>query len=98
MKAVFIPYNQAYKERLIVILDKMNIRGFTMWDQAQGRGSKRGSDPHYGSHAWPTLNSAILTVVPDEKVDDLLGKIHALDIETEKQGIHAFVWNIEKMV
>ena len=31
MKAVFIPYNQAYKERLIDILDKMNIRGFTMW-------------------------------------------------------------------
>jgi nitrogen regulatory protein PII len=96
MKAVFIPYNQAYRERLIVVLDKMNIRGFTLWDQVQGRGSKTG-EPHYGSHAWPTLNSSILTVIPDEQVDELLEKIHALDVETDKQGIHAFVWEVEKM-
>ena len=97
MKAVFIPYNQAYRERLIVIFDKMNIRGFTLWEGVQGRGSKTG-EPHYGSHAWPTLNSSILTVIPDEKVADLLEKIHALDEETEKQGIHAFVWDVEKMI
>jgi len=97
MKAVFIPFNQAYKDRLIVILDRMNIRGFTMWEHVQGRGSKTG-EPHYGSHAWPTMNSAILTIIPDEKVDDLLNKIHELDKETEKQGIHGFVWDVEKMV
>ena len=97
MKAVFIPYNQAYKERLIEILDKMSIRGFTMWEQVQGRGSNSG-DPHYGNHAWPTMNSSILTVIPNEKVDALLKAIHALDLQTEMQGIHAFVWSIEQMV
>ena len=97
MKAVFIPYNQAYKDRLIEILDKMSIRGFTMWDQVQGRGSNTG-DPHYGNHAWPTMNSSILTIIPDEKVEPLLDKIHALDMQTEQQGIHAFVWSIERMV
>ena len=97
MKAVFIPFNQAYKDRLIVILDRMNIRGFTMWEHVQGRGSKKG-EPHYGSHAWPTMNSAILTIIPDEKVDVLLEKVHELDKETEKQGIHGFVWDVEKMV
>ena len=97
MKAVFIPYNQAQKERLIDILDRMSIRGFTMWEHVQGRGSNTG-DPHYGSHAWPTMNSAILTVIPDEKAEDLLRRIHALDIQTEQQGIHAFVWSVEEMV
>lgn len=97
MKAVFIPYNQAYKERLITILDRMNIRGFTMWDQVQGRGTVKG-DPHYGDHAWPTMNSAVLAIIPKEKVDLLLERIHNLDMETENLGIHAFVWNIEKMV
>ncbi|MDR1527379.1 MAG: hypothetical protein LBS46_06900 [Dysgonamonadaceae bacterium] len=97
MKAVFIPYNQAYKESLIDILERMNIRGFTLWEQVQGRGSVKG-DPHYGNHAWPTMNSSILTVIPDEKVDELLSKIHELDRLTEQQGIHAFVWNVEKMV
>jgi len=97
MKAIFIPYNQAFKERLIEMLERSNIRGFTMWEQVQGRGSHKG-EPHYGSHAWPTMNSAILTVVPDEAVDSLLKKIHAIDLEAELQGLHAFVWNVEKGV
>lgn len=97
MKAVFIPYNEAYKDRLIEIFDKMNIRGFTNWDGVQGRGSKRGQ-PHYGDHAWPTMNSAILTMIEDEKVDKLLEVLHELDMKTEAQGLHAFVWSIEKMV
>ena len=97
MKAVFIPYNQSLKDDLIEILDRMSIRGFTQWEQVQGRGSVKG-EPHYGTHAWPTMNSSILTVIPDEKVDVLLEKLRALDAKTEQQGLHAYVWNIEQMV
>jgi hypothetical protein len=97
MKAVFIPYNQAYKDSLIELLDKMSIRGFTLWEQVQGRGAVTG-EPHYGNHAWPTMNSSILAVIPDDKVSPLLKSIHDLDLLTEQQGIHAFVWNIEEMV
>jgi nitrogen regulatory protein PII len=97
MKSVLITYNQAFKDELITALDRMSLRGFTMWETVQGRGSAKG-EPHYGDHAWPTLNSAILAVVPDEKVDDLLRRVHELDTQYELQGIHAFVWNIEKMV
>ncbi|MDH8701566.1 nitrogen regulatory protein PII [Dysgonomonadaceae bacterium PH5-43] len=97
MKAVFIPFNQANKARLVEILDRMSIRGFTMWEEVQGRGTN-GGQPHYGDHAWPTLNSSILAVIPDEKVDSLLQKIHELDKEAEMLGIHAFVWNVETFV
>jgi hypothetical protein len=97
MKAIFIPYNQALKERLIDLLDRMSLRGFTLWDEVQGRGSRTG-EPHYGNHAWPTLNSAILTVVPDNRADDLLAQLQNLDRENEMQGIHAFMWTIEQSV
>lgn len=97
MKSVFIPYNQAHKERILDILDRMNIRGFTLWDNVQGRGIRNG-EPHYGTHAWPTLNAAILTIVPDEKVDGLLRKLQELDKETENLGLHAFVWHVEQMI
>ncbi|MDR1517104.1 MAG: hypothetical protein LBS52_03225 [Dysgonamonadaceae bacterium] len=97
MKTVFIPYNQAYKDRILTLFDHLNIRGFTLWETVQGRGSHRG-EPHYGDHAWPTLNSAFLTVVPDEKVDTLLANLHEMDMATEAQGLHAFVWNVEKFV
>ena len=97
MKAVFIPYNQTYNERILDMLEKMNIRGFTLWDRVQGKGTDTG-EPHYGTHAWPTLNTAILTVIPDEKADALLKRLHDMDQETEHLGLHAYVWNVEKMV
>lgn len=59
MKAIFVSFNQAYYEMILNVMDRNNIRGFTYWNEVQGRGSKTG-EPHYGSHAWPTLNSAIL--------------------------------------
>ncbi|MDR2144972.1 MAG: hypothetical protein LBE91_00740 [Tannerella sp.] len=97
MKTVFIAYNQAYYENILQILDNLSIRGFTLWETVQGRGTHTG-EPHYGNHAWPTLNSAILTVVKDGQVDSLLDRLHELDLKTEKQGLHAFVWNVEKMI
>ena len=97
MKAIFISFNQAYYEMILSIMDRNNIRGFTYWEEGQGRGSKNG-EPHYGSHAWPTLNSAILAMVPDEKVDPFLDLLHKMDLQTEAQGLRAFVWNIEKSI
>ena len=97
MKAIFISFNQADYEMILSIMDRNNIRGFTYWEEVQGRGSKNG-EPHYGSHAWPTLNSAILAMVPDEKVDPFLDLLHKMDLQTEAQGLRAFVWNIEKSI
>ena len=96
MKAVFISLYQAFYDEVVEILDKNEIRGFTVWNEVQGRGSDDG-EPHYGTHAWPTLNSAILTFIPDEKVDNLLRDIHALDLSAEQQGLRAFVWNMEDL-
>ena len=97
MKSVFITFDQAFFERIMALLDRHNCRGFSYWQQVQGRGSVKG-EPHYGSHAWPTLNSAILAMVPDEKVDPFLDLLHKMDLQTEAQGLRAFVWNIEKSI
>lgn len=98
MKAVFISFNQTYFDTIVTMLDKQNIRGYTSWNSSvRGRGSKTGI-PHYGSHAWATMNSAILTIIDDEKVDYLLETLHQLDKTTEAQGLRAFVWNVEKTI
>lgn len=97
MKSVFIVFDQAYYERIIAILDRLNCRGFTYWKDVQGRGSKTG-EPHYGSHAWPAMLSGIMTVVEDRQVDPLLEVLHAMDLKTEQLGLRAFVWTIEKSI
>lgn len=97
MKSVFITFDQAYYERIISVLDRLNCRGFTYLEQVQGRGSKTG-EPHYGSHAWPSMCSAIFTIVEDHRVDPLLEVLHKMDEQTEQLGLRAFVWNIEKTI
>jgi nitrogen regulatory protein PII len=97
MKAVFIVFNQANTERVEFMLDKLEVRGFTFFEQVQGRGSVNGV-PHRGTHTWPEMNSAVISVVEDDRVDDLLKSVHKLDIRNKEYGVRAFVWNIEAMV
>lgn len=96
MKAVFISFYKAFYAEMIEVLDKLEIRGFTFWEEVQGRGSETG-EPHYGTHAWPTLNSALIAIIPDEKVDALLQAVRELDATAPQQGIRAFVLPVEKM-
>ena len=97
MKSVLITFDQAFYERIMTLLDRLNCRGFSYFEQVQGRGSKT-CEPHYGSHAWPSMCSAMITVVDDAKVDTLLNALHELDKESEMLGLRAFVWNIEKSI
>lgn len=97
MKAVFIAYDMAHHENIIDVLNRTSCRGFTAFGEVQGRGSKTG-DPHYGTHAWPSLASAILTMVDDDKVDLLLERLHELDQSKPMLGLRAFTWKIEKTI
>ena len=97
MKAIFIAYNQAHSEKVEFMLDRLEIRGFTKWNDVVGRGSVNG-DPHMGTHTWPEQNSATLTIVDDNVVDVVLEKVKKLNSINEEVGIRAFVWDIEKSI
>ncbi|MCL2412884.1 MAG: hypothetical protein FWC98_01955 [Bacteroidales bacterium] len=94
MKAVLITYNQALTEAVNAILERHSIRGYTKWKDVQGRGTYTG-DPHFGTHTWPAMNSAIFAVVNPERVQPLLKSLEKLDLKAEQQGLRAFAWNIE---
>ena len=85
-KIIFISFNQALHGLIIRLLERHNLRGYTQWDEIRGVGS-RGGEPHQGSHAWPTLNGALLVACPG-----------ALDESQPLQGLRAFVWNVEASI
>ena len=97
MKSVLITHNQSLTEEVQEVLDDLSIRGYTQWTEIKGRGSVKG-EAHEGTHTWPELNHVHLTVVEDNKVDQLLEKLQALNHEVEEQGLRAFVWNVEKTI
>lgn len=97
MKTVFIAYDQAHKEAVLEALNASLCKGYTLLPNACGRGSKTG-EPHLGSHAWPSMNEAVLTVCEEEKVTPLLERLRKIDQENPMLGLRAFVWNIEQMI
>lgn len=97
MKAVLIVFNQANTERVEYMFDRLGIKGYTWWTNVQGRGSETG-EPRMGTHTWPEMNSAALTIISDEQVDILLDKVQKLDEVNKEVGIRAFVWDILKTV
>lgn len=97
MKAIFISYNQALTERVMAVLDNNGARGFTKWALTEGRGTYDG-EPHYGNHAWPSMNASILTIVEDGKVEPIMQALREIDSVTKMQGSRAFVWNIEEVM
>lgn len=97
MKAIFIAYNQAYYEEIAKMLNSNGVQGFTEWDEIKGHGSNKG-EAHYGTHAWPTLNNAILTIVDDEKAQPILNTLKEQDQKTPELGLRAFCWNVESMI
>ena len=88
-----IIHNQAQAERIEYMLDRLKIRGYSKWEDVLGRGTEDG-EPRLGTHTWPEMNSSVLTVIEDEKVQDLLGAIRKLDAVSEEVGIRAFVWEV----
>ena len=94
MKAIFIAYNQAYNEEIVEVLKENGQRGYTRWEDIEGKGRLNGAS-HLGNHAWPEMNHAMLVMVKDEKVDKILADLKAKDEASPLLGLRAFVWNIE---
>ncbi len=95
MKAVMIIFNVAHTERVEYVLDQLNIKGFSWFENVKGRGSSTG-EPRMGTHTWPEINSAVITIVEDKQVDALLEKVRKIDAINQEVGIRAFAWDILK--
>jgi hypothetical protein len=80
-------------EEVHKIMKDMEIRGFTGWEELMGAGSKDG-EPHLGTHAWPSMNSALISVMEDEKATSFMARLKKLDDENKEQGLRAFAWDV----
>lgn len=92
-----ITFDQAHYETIVTTLEKLSCRGFTSFDQVKGRGSKTG-EPHYGSHAWPSMAEAIFTVVEDSRLTPVMKALRALDESAPRLGLRAFAWPVSDSI
>ena len=92
-KCVMIVFNQSNTGRVEYMLDVLGIKGFTFFEQVQGRGTN-GGEPRRGTHAWPEMNSCVMTIVDEDQMDVLLESVKKLDMRNEEVGVRAFAWDV----
>ena len=97
MKAVFVVCNQSMFDAVQDIMKDMGLRGFTGWEELMGCGSRDG-EPHLGSHAWPTMNSALIAVMEDAQAAEYMQRLKQLDEENDQQGLRAFAWPVSDII
>jgi len=92
MKAIMIIFNQALSEEVLTLLDDLDIRGFTKFNNLQGRGTELG-EPKMGTHTWPALNNSIMCFTAADKAEALLESLKELNASGVDQGLKAFTWD-----
>ena len=95
MKALFIVYNQAYNQEIADILEQMGQRGYTVWNGIGGRGSVDG-EPHLGSHARPTQNHAMMSVMEDSLAAGVMKKLREVDVQNPRLGLRAYSFSVDE--
>ena len=97
MKAVFMSCNQSMFVSVLNMMKEMDIKGFTGWEELIGQGSRDG-EPHLGDHAWPAMNSALISVMEDKKAEEFLARLKQMDEQNHEQGMRAFAWEVTQMI
>ena len=93
MKALFIACDQALYVEAQEKMKELGVRGYTSWEEVQGCGMTTG-EPHLGDAVWPMMNSAIISIVDDERCWKLLDALRALDVANPQLGLRAFWWEV----
>ena len=70
-------------------MEKLGVRGYTALEELIGCGTATG-EPHLGNTTWPTMNSALLAVVEDEKCTPFMTARKELDAANPQLGLRAF--------
>ncbi|MDD5327835.1 MAG: hypothetical protein PHY02_08490 [Phycisphaerae bacterium] len=93
MKLMIICYNEAIDDEVIELLEQAGVEGYTKWTKVQGKGKTSG--PHLITAIWPKANNALFTVLPEKNAYDIFDRIRKLKSRVTKEGLKAFMWEVE---
>lgn len=93
MKAVLIVHNAAIGEEVSEILETVGIECYTKFPNILGKGQL--SEPHLNTDVWPAINCGTLVVTDQNKAKELMDKVRHMRTELGKEGVKAFMWEIE---
>ncbi len=91
---VMLVVDEARKEELEVLLEEAGIAGFTELSRASGRGS---TGPRLGSRAFPRTSAVIFSILADEALADLAGRIRTFCADCNER-LKMVAWEVEELL
>jgi nitrogen regulatory protein PII len=95
MKAVLIIHNVAIDEEVNEVLTSAGIECYTKFPNILGKGEL--SEPHLNTEVWPAINCGTLVVIDQDKAKQLMDNIRQMRTKLGKEGLKAFMWEIEEV-
>ena len=93
MKLLMLIYQGSAAHRLTSILEAHQAPGYTEFAETHGRGA---SGRVEGTRAWPGQSSVVVTIVPDDRVQELEGALKGLAADAQPgERLHVAVLPVE---
>ncbi|OGX16546.1 MAG: hypothetical protein A2166_01315 [Omnitrophica WOR_2 bacterium RBG_13_41_10] len=93
LKMVMIAYNEAIDMEVMEMMEKCNLKNYTKVMGVFGRGETSGT--HLGNDIWPGRNNLLYAATPENAAKQLASAVKELKVKLGKEGIKAFVWNLD---
>jgi len=93
MKMVLVSYNEAIESEVMEVLTECGLKNYTKITGVFGRGESSGT--HLGSDIWPGRNNIFYIACEEQEAKKLVSCVKELRKSLSKEGIKAFVWNLE---
>lgn len=99
MKVAFLAYHDVLDERIISLLDELNIDSYIKWESVLGK--SHGASPHLGTRTFPGHDSVRLIPFPEEEsLNNLISKVQEFNNQVSKKDdeIRLYLMPLERIV
>lgn len=93
MKMVMVVYNEAVDMEVMEVLENCRLQNYTKVKGVYGKGVSSGT--HFGTDIWPGRNNILYVACSKDEAEKLFSCVHELRKKLAKEGVKAFVWDLQ---
>lgn len=94
-KMVMITYNEAIDDEVMEVLENCALKNYTKIKGVFGKGAASGT--HLGDDIWPGRNNILYVACQESEAKQIVSCVKELRKKLGKEGVKAFVWNLDEL-
>ncbi len=99
MKVAFLAYHDVLDERIMALLEELDIDSYIKWESVLGK--SHGASPHLGTRTFPGHDSVrLLPFREEDSLDKLIAKVQEFNDQVTKKDdeIRLYLMPLERIV